>query len=309
MKIVTSGLSFLDIDAYAGCVAYAELLNLQGVEAVAFSSAEMNESITQTIRSWGASFAASYELSPHDTFVLIDVSEPEFLEKIVDIDRVEEVIDHHVGYEKFWEEKIGKRADIEFIGAACTQVYEKWVEAGLFDQMSELSARLLVSGILDNTLNFQAGVTTERDHHAYRELLMKANLPDDWSRRYFEERELSIFADISKALINDTKIMTLKHLESDRVAFGQLVIWDGRRAVQGYREVIEKTMMNKSNDWFVNVVSIGDGRSFFLSSNKKVTMWASTILGAQFHEGLADAGKLWLRKEIVKTAILKHETL
>lgn len=30
MKIVTSGLKFLDIDAYAGCIAYAELLRLKG---------------------------------------------------------------------------------------------------------------------------------------------------------------------------------------------------------------------------------------------------------------------------------------
>ena len=304
MKVVTSGLTFLDIDAYAGCVAYAELLNLRGVEAIAFSSANINESVTQTIRSWKAPLVINYKPSSYDSFILVDVSEPDFLEKYVDIDRVEEVIDHHVGYEKFWEEKIGPKASLEFIGAACTQVYESWVKAGLFDQMSVMSARLLISGILDNTLNFKAGVTTERDHRAYEALLTIADLPNDWTTQYFRECEQSIFADIAGALVNDTKTMKFKNLDSDNVAFGQLVIWDAKRVVDEYRNSIEETMALKSEDWFVNAVSISDGQSFLLASNDKVAKWAEQILSVKFNNGLALAEKLWLRKEIVKQDLL-----
>jgi inorganic pyrophosphatase len=300
MKVVTSGLSFLDIDAYAGCIAYAELLDLQGIDAIAFSSANVNESVTRTIRSWNAPLVTNYKPTSYDSFILIDVSEPEYLEKIVDINRVEEVIDHHVGYEKFWEEKIGLKSNIEFIGAACTQVYESWVKAGLFDQMTEMSARLLVSGILDNTLNFKANVTTERDHSAYKALLAKSNLPDDWSRQYFEECESSIFADISNALVNDTKVMMFTRLDLGKLTIGQLVVWNGQRAISEYRNAIEETMAAKSNEWFVNVVSISDGRSLFLSSNERVARWASNVLGVKFHDGLANAERLWLRKEIAR---------
>lgn len=300
MKIVTAGLTFLDIDAYAGCVAYAELLNLQGEDAVAFSSANINESVTRTIRSWNAPLSISYVPRPEDTFILVDVSEPDFLEKLVDIDKVEEVIDHHVGYQSFWQEKLGPKANIEFIGAACTQVYESWLRAGLFEQMSETSARLLVSGILDNTLNFKAGVTTDRDHEAYVQLLKIANLPEDWAAQYFQECEESIFADIADALINDTKIMKLQQLRPDRVGFGQLVIWDAKRAIQEYRDRVEETMAARSEDWFVNVVSISDGQSFFLASNDKVIQWAEQVLGVKFEGQLAYAGKLWLRKEILR---------
>jgi len=300
MKVITSGLSFLDIDAYAGCVAYAELLNLQGVEAVAYSSANINESVSQTIKSWNAPLSTDYVVRPEDSFVLIDVSEPEFLEKNVDINRVVEVIDHHVGFEKFWAEKLGSKSNIEFIGAACTQVYECWVKAELFNKMSETSARLLVSGILDNTLNFKAGVTTKRDHQAYDALLSVANLPTDWTAQYFQECEESIFADIADALINDTKTMKIQNLNSDTVVFGQLVIWDANRAINEYRNTIEETMATKSQDWFVNAVDINEGQSFFLASNDKVIAWAEHILGVRFNEGLARAGKLWLRKEIVK---------
>lgn len=300
MKIVTSGLSFLDIDAYAGCIAYAELLNLQGEEAISFSSATTNESVTQTIRSWGVSLQTNYTPKPNDTFILIDASGPEFLDKAVDVNKVEEVIDHHIGYEKHWEEKIGPKSNIEFIGAACTQVYERWKKVGLLRQMSETSARLLVTGILDNTLNFRAGVTTTRDYEAYEQLFKIANLPEDWAVQYFQECEVSIFANIGKALTNDTKMMKFQNLGPGSVAFGQLVIWNAKQVINEHRDIIEKTMYNKSNVWFINIVSINDGQSFFLASNDKVIRWSEQILNVKFYERLAHTDKLWLRKEIVK---------
>ena len=99
MRIVTSGSAFLDIDAYAGCVAYAELLNLTGVLAQAASSAPLNESVTQEIRSWTVPFTADYEPGLTDDFALIDISEAAFFDPIVDRVRVREVIDHHTGFE------------------------------------------------------------------------------------------------------------------------------------------------------------------------------------------------------------------
>lgn len=306
MKIVTAGLSFLDIDAYAGCVAYAELLQLQGKPAIAFSSAIWNESITQTIRSWNAPLSTDYVPAADDSFVVVDVSEPEFLEKVVDIDRVSEVIDHHVGYEAFWQERLGDKANIEFIGAACTQVFESWQSASSLDQMSELSARLLISGILDNTLNFKADVTTDRDKAAYEELRKIAHLPDDWTVRYFQECEDAIFADIEGALTNDTKIIGLQNF-AGKIAFGQLVIWNAQRAVDDHRDVIEQTMAGHADNWFVNVVNIQDGESFFLSSGKNVDDWARSVLDASFENNLAVTGRLWLRKEIIRQDQLANQ--
>ena len=304
MKVVTSGLNFLDIDAYAGCVAYAELLNLQNIDAVAISSANINDSVSNTIRSWNAPIVTKYTPNSNDSFVLIDVSEPDFLDRIVDIARVEEVIDHHVGYEKFWSDKIGLKTNIDFIGAACTLVYERWQEHGSTEQMSETSARLLISGILDNTLNFKSKVTTDRDHRAYDQLLKLANLSSDWTEQYFQECEESIYLNIVGALTNDTKIMKFRQLDSDNVAFGQLVVWDANKATQEYRNIIEETMCRKSDDWFINAVSISDGKSFFIASNDKVIEWAESLLGVVFNKRLAIADRLWLRKEIVKQDVL-----
>lgn len=300
MKIVTSGLKFLDIDAYAGCIAYAELLRLQGEDATAFSSAIMNESVPRTVRSWEVDFTTSYIHTADNQFVLIDVSDPEYLEKHVTIENVVEVIDHHVGFEQYWHDRIGDKANIEFIGAACTQVYEKWVDAGLLPRMSETSARLLISGILDNTLNFKANVSTPRDEAAYDELCKIAHLPDDWTAHYFSECQESIFSDIAYALKNDTKYMKFENIEADAIAFGQLVIWSAEKATTEYRMEIEQAMATNSDNWFVNVVSIEEGRSYFLASGDIVENWASNVLGVQFSNHLASADRLWLRKEIFK---------
>lgn len=42
MKIVTSGSGYADIDAYAGTVAYAELLQAQGIGVVAAGAVQSN---------------------------------------------------------------------------------------------------------------------------------------------------------------------------------------------------------------------------------------------------------------------------
>jgi inorganic pyrophosphatase/exopolyphosphatase len=300
MKVITSGKKFLDIDAYGGIIAYAELLRLQGESAIAFSSATINESVTQTILSWPVDFSKTYVPLEADTFTLIDVSDPEHFDRVVAIDRVERVIDHHIGVEAFWQERIGEDATIEFIGAACTQVYEAWVVAEKFDLMSETSARLLVAGILDNTLNFKASVTTDRDRNAYEALLIPANLPPTWSATYFTECEQAIFADIANALDNDTKTMTFKHLTADAIAVGQLVVWNGQMAVKEYRKTVEDTMSSLANNWFVNIVSIDEGHSYFLAANENIEQWAEKVMQVQFENGRADATRLWLRKEIYK---------
>lgn len=300
MKIVTSGLVFLDIDAYAGCVAYAELLRLQGQDAVAFSSATMNQSISRTIRSWKAPFTTTYKDNSNNTFIIVDVSEPEYLERHVDMNRIEEVIDHHVGHEEYWEKRLGVKSNIEFIGSVCTQIYEKWIEADLFDSMSKTSARLLVSGILDNTLNFKAKVTTPRDRAAYEHLLKIAELPDDWTAQYFSECQKAILDDVENSLKNDTKIMQFKNMGNTNLTVGQLVIWDAKEVIGDYRSLIQKTLQKKSEDWLVNIVSISDGKSYFLASNKTVENWAKNILGVRFSDKIASSDRLWLRKEIFK---------
>jgi hypothetical protein len=305
LRVVTSGSAYLDIDAYAGCVAYAELLSLQGIEAKAISTAPLNESISETVISWQAPLISSYTSSESDTFSLIDVSDSKYFDDIVDNSRVVEVIDHHVGFEEFWNSKIGDKARIEFIGAACTLVYEYWKEAQLLDKISVLSARLLICGILDNTLNFGAQVSTKRDTEAYEVLLSKSELAKDWTKKYFSECQQTILSDPVGSVQNDTQTISFKSFEKP-ISFGQLVVWDGQEVLLSHQNKIQEALKTIEPDWFLNLISVGERRSYFVSDNLSVKAWLSKLIGIEFVGSVAVADRLWLRKEVIKQDVDKE---
>ena len=308
MRIITSGYAYLDIDAYAGCIAYAELLNTQGIKAKAATTAPLNESISKTVLSWGAPLDMHYASAPDDTFTLIDISEAEHFDTFVDIERIDEIIDHHPGFESYWQQRIGDSARIEFIGAACTLVYESWESAGLLDAISETSARLLICGILDNTLNFGAKVTTERDKKAYEALLPKANLTDDWPQRYFEECQKALLKNAESAIKSDSK--TLDFYTYPRpIRFGQAVVWQGQEALSTYRHTIKRALSSAQPDWFMNLISVGERKSYFVTDNQEVQQWLTVMLGVHFNGNLAIADQLWLRKEVIKVDQQKRPSM
>lgn len=56
MIVVTSGKKYIDIDAYASCVAYRDLLRFLGFGAVAVTSAVINESVTLSLQGLAVGF-------------------------------------------------------------------------------------------------------------------------------------------------------------------------------------------------------------------------------------------------------------
>lgn len=297
MKIVTAGQTFTDIDAYAGCIGYVELLRQTGEEAIAVLPGALNDSVPSMVRQWEADVAPSYLPGPDDEFILIDISDPEHLAEIVDRDRVVEVIDHHLGFIDYWKERIGDRADIEFIGAACTQVYERWLASGYLGSMDSTTAKLLICGILDNTLNFKAKITTDRDKRAYEALSAVADWSDELTTQYFSECQEQITSDLVQAIINDKKHMKFE-IFAQTVTVGQLVVWDATRIVDESIDIIKQTLSTPGVRWFMNIVDISRGKSFIAADSPTAKQQLSRLLGMEFVGDVAEADRLWLRKEI-----------
>lgn len=90
MRIITAGGSYSDIDVYGGIIAYAELIKKQGLVAQAVTTAQLNDSIPPIVREWAVDLAQEYTPKPDDTYTLIDISEPEYFEKFVDLNRIDE---------------------------------------------------------------------------------------------------------------------------------------------------------------------------------------------------------------------------
>ena len=161
MIVVTSGKKYIDIDAYASCIAYAKLLNLKGIKAKAISTAKLNESITPSLLDLSNKLD-EYKLSEDDEYIIIDVSNKDFFDTFVKEEKIIEIIDHHLGYEEYWKNKLKEKAQIEFIGAVATIIVELYEKENLLDKISKDLATLLKAAILDNTLNLKAKITTRK---------------------------------------------------------------------------------------------------------------------------------------------------
>jgi inorganic pyrophosphatase/exopolyphosphatase len=301
MIIVTSGGAYTDIDAYAGCVAYAELLRLGGEDAEAVLEPRLNASITPYLRSLSARYLKAYEPNNNDVYVIIDTSEEGTFAPFVVHERIREVIDHHPGFERYWADQSHVKAQIEIVGAACTQVFERWGDVGRLKDMSTVIAELLMAGILDNTLGLKAHITTPRDIEAYRKLQELAGDSGTFIERYFEDCQKQIETDITDAVRNDIKTPTYPRLGI--AATGQLAVWDGNETIQNHLDDI-RAAMGSDEKWLFNLISISEGKSSFISNDEILREYFASLLGTQFDErDVAEADRLWLRKEIMKAAI------
>ena len=300
MKIVTSGSPYLDIDGYASCIAYAELLRASGFEARAVSTSIPNNSITPAAKSWTVQFDETYSANPDDSFIILDTSSPDNLDKVVNLEKVEAVIDHHPGFEKYWHRQLGSRAVIEPVGSACTLVYEIWQREKLTSMLSREAAKLMTYGILDNTLNFQASITDIRDEKAYRALSRIASLPAHWAETYFTDCDRGLEANFAEALLNDIKILRLRSLGKS-LAVGQVAIWGKSDLLNHRHEQVRQIMSEAGEHWFVNFIGIGEGRNRLLASDATVADWLANLLGASSTDvdGTILTDRLWLRKEIL----------
>ena len=200
--IITAGSNYLDIDAYACCVAMQELLRLKGVRAVAYSAAPCNYSVCDFLVAAGQLEKALPPDFPADTsdYIIVDVSDPEFIRESVPLDRVLAVYDHHTGFEDYWDSRIGENAHIEFLGAAATLIFREWKSAGILEHMTRPTALLLIAAILDNTLDLTSANTTQEDRSAFDALCAIARVGADWRAAYFSEVQRSVEADLENAL-------------------------------------------------------------------------------------------------------------
>ena len=298
MKIITSGSKYIDIDAYASIIAYRELLKLKGIEAKAVSTAKTNESITESLLNLNIKLDKYIE-NEEDEFIVIDVSNKDFFDEIVKENKIIEIIDHHVGFEEYWKNKLGEKSNIEFIGAVATIIFELYEKEKLISNMSKDVAKLLMCAILDNTLNFKAKVTKERDIQAYNKLKIIAGIDNNFAEKYFIECEKIITKDLKNAVKNDTKVEKISNILP--LVFGQLLVWDKENVLKNKQEIVQ-TLENIDKEWMMNLICLKDGKSYIIANDSAVKNGLEKLLNGKFENDIMELNDVWLRKEIIKKA-------
>lgn len=298
MIVLTSGKKYLDIDGYASCLAYRELLKMQGIDSKFVSTATPNYSVTESLLNLPFHLD-KYELRPDDKFIIIDLSNKAFFENFVQEDNVVELIDHHPGFENYWTDKLKENAHIEQVGAVATIIAEKYEQYNLLNSMDKDIAKLLMAAILDNTLNFTAKATKQRDIDVYSKLEILTNC-FDFRSTYFGEVQNFIEKDLVNAIVNDMKLEeTCEYLPK---TLGQLTIYDISTILAKF-ELIKNTMNKYDKNWLINIISLKENKSYIVCSDEEVTDNLIKMFNMTSTNNIVVLQPSILRKEIIKTAL------
>lgn len=298
MIVITSGKKYIDIDAYASCIAYRELLKMRGIEAKFVSTSTLNYSITKSLLEIPYTFD-NYNLEENDKIIVIDLSNKDFFEDFVNKNNIIEIIDHHPGFNDYWSNLLGENSIIEQIGSVATIIVEKYEKYNLLDKIDTHIAKLLMAAILDNTLNFTAEITTQRDIDAYSKLEKIAN-DFNFKISYFDECQKIIEDNLVNSIINDVKIeKTNLYLPE---ILGQLTIWNVATILNKI-DIVKEVMNNYGNEWLINIISLQDNKSYILYSNEKVKNNLSKLFNCTFENEMLIINPAKLRKEIIKSAL------
>ncbi len=299
--IITAGSNYLDIDAYACMVAMAELLKLQGINAFAYSKAPCNYSVCGFLIDEGQS-VNNLPLNIFEKnlqYIIVDVSDPEFIKDSVPLEQVLAVYDHHVGFEDYWTKCIGNNAHIEFIGAAATLIYREWEKAGLQDKIKPNTAKLLVAAILDNTLNLTSSNITPKDIEAFERLCDLGNVDKDWCDFYFSKVQESVESDLKNAIFNDIKNVRNNPVLPPRVA--QLCVWNAKSILSRLDEI--RAWFADDERFMINFIDIKHSCSYFFCDDELSQKKIETIFDVQFKNGIAKTKSSYLRKQIIKKTL------
>ena len=300
--IITAGSTYLDIDAYACSIALAELLKLKGQNTIAYSYAPCNYSVYKSRISEEQLLTTLPDDCNADTgkYLIVDVSDPEYLGKNVPLNNVSAVYDHHVGFEAYWTSRIGEGAHIEFIGAAATLIYREWKKAGLQSKMTGSTAKLLIAAILDNTLNLTSSVTTQEDIDAFHELCAREKIGNEWCVAYFTEVQDSIESDLKNALFGDVKRIHDNPILPSYM--GQIAIWNVDSILERVCE-IRRWFDNRYDSWMLNIVDIHHNCNYFVCDSTEHQKKIEKTFDVRFEAGIAKTPVSYLRKEIIKKTI------
>ncbi len=289
---------YADIDVYASIVAYTDLLNQRGKPAKSYiPPATPNYSIPDSLR-LKAYENDSFDLQPDDEVIILDMSTPSVINSLVPDRQILELIDHHPGYEAYWRTRLGDKAIIEKIGAVATSVFEWWGACWHYEKMTPQIAKLLLAAILDNTLYFNAEITTQRDLNAATKLAKLANTAvEDFAEWYFAKVNQTILNNLEEALLRDCKKVNL--LPSNvEITFGQLTAWSAEKLI-AQRPRIMQAMASKSQNWIVSIICLAEHKNYLLASSQDIKQYFAKLLNCTPDQGWLITNQLFLRKEII----------
>ena len=293
-----------DLDGTACAFAYAELLIKSGKNAVAAVSGTLHKEAQFVLNKFNIKSLLNAEdlIKEVEGVILVDASDTQGISSKIDPKKVIEIIDHRKINEsdKFPNAKV----HIELVGSAATLIAEKFFNSQI--PMSTESAALLFSAICSNTINFQANVTTPRDHKMAVFLKTKFPLPKNYVHEMFSY----------KSALNETLKLRLSHeiatFKFNLYSLGivQLELMDSSNFINENLEEIQKILLELKKEKtldliFLTCIDVEKGFNEFVTVDKITEELVEEVLKVKFHDSIAKRKGILMRKEIVP--LIKEE--
>ncbi len=293
-KILVTAKVNPDLDGSSCTLAYSNLLGKMGQDAEGSIFGSPQFEVEYFIEKHDVQIPQRQDESSDDwdLFVLVDASSMKGLPKVIQVEKVIEVIDHRISEPE--KEFTNAKIQNEIIGAAATLIVERFIKVG--KKIEKDHAKLLYGAIYHNTLNFIATNTTERDKSAALYLERNYDLSKGIIQEMFNFATQKILASVQTALESDAK----EFGPGWQVGSYQLVVWGSE--IFSQRDNIVKSLnelrIRMGQDWaFVNVIDLKSRKSHIFSDPKGEYI-LSKALGAKFKNGWAKLPAI-LRKQIM----------
>ncbi|HXK37239.1 MAG TPA: DHHA2 domain-containing protein, partial [Candidatus Paceibacterota bacterium] len=232
-----------------------------------------------------------------DQVVLVDASDRNDLGGMIAPEKITEIIDHRVVHEA--NAFPNARVQIELVGASATLITEKFMQSTV--EPSREVASLLFGGIISNTLNFKASVTTERDRAAAAWLNRIAGLSEDFWRGMFMAKSDVAGERLAQRMRGDFKWYVLN---GTRVGITEIEMIGAHGLVTGRADEIVSILADikkeRSLDHiFHNTVELEEPRTFLVAGDPATQQLLQDAIHTMFTGNVAELSYLLMRKEII----------
>jgi manganese-dependent inorganic pyrophosphatase len=302
--VVTTGLSYTDVDGLACVLVYSELLKFEGNydSVTAYLPGKL---IANCPSEFSNQIKDKYvnvlgDEQYQSKFVLQDICNALKIDTKIPVQNIMEVYDHHVyGDEKYWlEERADVHSVIEPIGACATLVWRECKKRGYSEKLDLTLATILLLAIYSNTLHFKAEITNPEDIESAKEIQSIYGISDQLINDYFIAVQDRIIDKFDDEIDADAKY---SEFNSKKYYIAQIEFWDcSKWLIESKQRILAKLLDINADYKFFTFPMIDEDRNFIMTDDKKTQNYLVQHFGGKFVDSIMITNGLILRKEIKK---------
>lgn len=286
-----------DLDGISSMYAYAEYLNKTGISSDYYIEGNPKKEVGIVCDMFKIQLEGAQTISEEQEVVIVDTNNVEEIITFLNPDNVIEIIDHHAK-SKSCDKCKNAKIQIENLGAVATLIAEKFKDNNI--PISRESAILLYYGIISNSINLKASITSQKDIDMAKWLKEQCS---DITKEKIKE----IFT--LKSKVEDSELRREMEAElgfdykGKRMTIAQLEIADIEEFLKEKElkiiKILKQVKIENNIDYiFINCVDILNGFNIILTIDNETTQLLNSELGYVFENNRCKFDRLIQRKDL-----------